>query len=75
VYTGAEIEEVKGYIGNYKVKIKVNGGSESFDTSTIIVATGMREIAPDGQYMYGTDPRVVTHFNSKACSRTRARRS
>ena len=51
VYTGAEIEEVKGYIGNYKVKIKVNGGSESFDTSTIIVATGMREIAPDGQYL------------------------
>ncbi|MCX5878406.1 MAG: hydrogenase iron-sulfur subunit [Deltaproteobacteria bacterium] len=62
VYTGAEIEEVKGYIGNYKVKIKVNGGSESFDASTIIVATGMREILPEGQYFYGTDPRVVTQL-------------
>jgi heterodisulfide reductase subunit A len=62
VYTGAEIEEVKGYIGNYKVKVKSNGASESFGVSTIVVATGMREIKPEGQFLYGTDPRVVTQL-------------
>ena len=62
VYTNALIEEVKGYIGNYKIKVKANGTSESFDVSTIIVATGMREIKPKGQFLYGTDPRVVTQL-------------
>jgi heterodisulfide reductase subunit A len=62
VYTGAEIEEVNGYIGNYKVQVRSNGTSESFDASTIIVATGMREIKPEGQFLYGSDPRVVTQL-------------
>ena len=63
IYTGAEIEEVGGYIGNYKVTLNVNGGSENLDISTIIVATGMQEILPeDGQFQYGTDPRVITQL-------------
>jgi heterodisulfide reductase subunit A len=62
IYTGAEIEEVNGYIGNYKVKIQSNGTSESFDASTIIVATGMREVEPEGQFLHGSDPRVVTQL-------------
>ncbi|MBU2499449.1 MAG: hydrogenase iron-sulfur subunit [Proteobacteria bacterium] len=62
VYTGAEIEEVKGYIGNYKVAIKSNGTSESFDVSTIIVATGMREVDPAGQFLHGSDNRVITQL-------------
>ncbi|MBN2034628.1 MAG: hydrogenase iron-sulfur subunit [Deltaproteobacteria bacterium] len=62
VYTSAEIEEVKGYIGNYKVKIKTDGRSESFETSTIIVATGMRELKPEGLFLYGADSRVITQL-------------
>ncbi|MBW2616224.1 MAG: hydrogenase iron-sulfur subunit [Deltaproteobacteria bacterium] len=63
IYTGAEIEEVGGYIGNYKVTLNVNGGSENLDISTIIVATGMQEILPeDGRFQYGTDPRVITQL-------------
>jgi heterodisulfide reductase subunit A len=62
VYANALIEELNGYIGNYKVKIKANANSESFEVSTIIVATGMREIKPKGQFLYGTDPRVVTQL-------------
>ncbi|MBW2038444.1 MAG: hydrogenase iron-sulfur subunit [Deltaproteobacteria bacterium] len=62
VYTNAEIENVEGYIGNYKVTVKSNGSSEIFDASTIIVATGMQEIEPVGQYGYGDDPRAVTQL-------------
>ncbi|PKN65598.1 MAG: 4Fe-4S ferredoxin [Deltaproteobacteria bacterium HGW-Deltaproteobacteria-15] len=66
VFTQAEIEEVKGYIGNYKVKLRSNGTSENLDVSTIVVATGMREIRPEGQYFYGSDPRVVTQLELEA---------
>lgn len=64
VYTNTEIESIQGYIGNYKVLLKENGSgtSQSLDISTVIVATGMRELEPAGQYEYGTDPRVVTQL-------------
>jgi len=62
VFTDAKIEKVAGYIGNYKVTIEANGGSEHLDISTVIVATGMREIVPDGQFLYGRDQRVMTQL-------------
>lgn len=62
VYTNATIETIEGYIGNYKVTVTPNGSTETFDASTVIVATGMQEIAPVGQYGYGDDPRVVTQL-------------
>jgi heterodisulfide reductase subunit A len=63
VYTNTEIEAVEGYIGNYKVTLNVNGKSENLDISTVIVATGMQEIEPEqGQFQYGSDPRVVTQL-------------
>ena len=62
VYTGTEIEHVEGYIGNYKVTLRANGSSEDLDVSTVIVATGMKEIAPEGQFLFGSDPRVVTQL-------------
>ncbi len=64
VYTDTQLESVDGYIGNYKVVLKANGdgATEKMDISTIIVATGMREIEPDGQFEYGNDPRVVTQL-------------
>jgi heterodisulfide reductase subunit A2 len=64
VYTGTEIESVDGYIGNFKVKLKGNGngGGDGFTVSTVVVATGMREVEPEGLFAYGTDPRVVTQL-------------
>jgi len=60
--TSTEIQEVKGYIGNYKVTLrqKGNGAGETLDISTVIVATGMHEIEPAGQFLYGEDDRVLT---------------
>ncbi len=62
VFTGTVIEEVEGYIGNYKVTVSGNGNKETLDISTIIVATGMQEIEPTGQFLYGDDPRVITQL-------------
>jgi heterodisulfide reductase subunit A len=64
IFTDTTIESVQGYIGNYKVTLKANGNSatETLDISTIIVATGMQELEPEGQFEYGSDPRVITQL-------------
>jgi heterodisulfide reductase subunit A len=64
IYTDTTIESVEGYIGNYKVKLKTNGNgpAEPLDISTIIVATGMQELLPEGQFEFGSDPRVITQL-------------
>ena len=64
VYTDMQLENVDGYIGNYKVVLKANsdGATVKMDISTIIVTTGMREIEPLGQFEYGNDPRVITQL-------------
>ncbi len=74
VYTGTRVESVKGYIGNYTVVLKAdgNGTAEALDISTIIVATGMREIEPVGQFEYGRDPRVMTQLQLDTALRNRA---
>ena len=64
VFSGSDIEEMEGYIGNYKVTVRCNGDDsrETLDISTIIVATGMRELQPEGLYEYGKDSRVITQL-------------
>ncbi len=72
IYTDSEIEAVEGYIGNYKVTVRPNSGgpAESLDISTIILATGMEEIEPEGHYGYGTDPRVITQLQLERLLKT-----
>ena len=70
VYTNAEIEDIRGYIGSYKVKIKTNGSGDEFDVSTIIVATGMKEIEPVGQYGYGDYPQAITQLQLEGLLKT-----
>jgi heterodisulfide reductase subunit A len=74
VYIDTQIETVDGYIGNYKVTLKTNGdgSSENVEVSTIVVATGMKEIEPEGQFLYGTDPRVVTQLQLDRMLRNKA---
>lgn len=64
VFADTGIEAVDGYIGNYKVKLKANGGDpiQELDISTVIVATGMNELEPEGKFEYGNDPRVITQL-------------
>jgi heterodisulfide reductase subunit A len=59
VHIGTEVEAVDGYVGNYKVKLK-GRSTDALDISQIIVATGMREIEPEGRFGYGDYPNVVT---------------
>jgi len=62
VHNNTELEDVKGYIGNYKVKLKNNGKSKELEVSTIIAATGMTEIEPVGLFGYGEFPNIITQL-------------
>lgn len=64
VYCNTRINEIKGYVGNYDVTLQRDGQEteEKFKTSTILVATGMRQIDPEGWYEYGRDLRVITQL-------------
>lgn len=59
IHLGAEIVNVEGYIGNFKTTIRSSGKEEEVEHGIIVVATGAAEYTPT-EYLYGTDPRVVT---------------
>ena len=59
--TSTVIDEVKGYIGNYKVSASTNGSSSEFGIGVIVVATGAQVFKPTGQYGYDGQ-KVVTQL-------------
>ncbi|MBC8458817.1 MAG: CoB--CoM heterodisulfide reductase iron-sulfur subunit A family protein, partial [Deltaproteobacteria bacterium] len=62
VWTGAEIDEIEGFIGNFKTKIKRNGTEAEVEHGAVIVATGAKPHTPT-EYMYGSDEKVITQLD------------
>ena len=50
--TSTVIDEVNGYIGNFKVSASTNGSSAQFGVGVIVVATGAEVLKPVGLYGY-----------------------
>lgn len=61
VHLNSEIEEVEGFVGNFKTKIKNNGSLTEYDHGAVIIATGAKEDKPK-EYLYGNDPRILTQL-------------
>ncbi len=65
IYLGAQVQEVVGYVGQYKTKIQVVGRdgipshTEELGHGTVVVATGAQDIKPK-EYLYGQNPNVMT---------------
>jgi len=60
VYTGAEVTDVYGFVGNFKSRISLQSGEEKeIEHGIVIVATGAVEYKPK-EYLYGQNPEVVT---------------
>ena len=58
VHLNTSVEDVSGFVGNFKVK--TTSGSE-IETGAIVVAVGAKEYTPK-EFLYGQDKRVVTQF-------------
>jgi len=59
VYLNSEIDDIKGYIGNFKTTLTRNGEKREIEHGVVIIATGGLEYKPN-EYLYGTDERVLT---------------
>jgi heterodisulfide reductase subunit A len=60
VLSDAQLDNLEGYIGNYKGKIKQKDKIKEIEFGTIIVATGFREIDLEGRYQYGKNKNIIT---------------
>jgi heterodisulfide reductase subunit A len=62
VHTGAEIDFVSGFVGNFKINFKKpDGSSAQVKAGAIVMATGYEHYKPaKGEFGYGEDANVVT---------------
>jgi len=59
IYLNSEIEDIKGYIGNFKTTLSNSGEKKEIEHGVVIVATGALEYKPK-EYLYGSDEQVLT---------------
>ncbi len=59
ILLGARIENVDGFIGNFKTTVQSNGGNQIVEHGVTLIASGAEEFKPD-DYLYGQDQRVLT---------------
>ncbi len=68
----SELLEVKGYVGNYKPRVRKGSGEVvELDVGSVVICTGFREFdaARVQRYGYGRLPDVVTSFELEAMLR------
>jgi heterodisulfide reductase subunit A len=60
VYTNAEIENIDGYIGNFRSSLLIGKKKErvEFDHGVVVVATGAKEYQPK-EYLFGQNDMVI----------------
>ncbi len=61
VHLETEVKAVKGFVGSFKTTMVSDGKEEVIEHGITIIATGATEFKPN-EYLYGKDPRVVTHL-------------
>lgn len=61
-HLSSKVTEVKGFIGNFDVKLDGKGQENEFKVGTIIVAIGAQPLKPEGQYGYSKMTNVLTQL-------------
>jgi heterodisulfide reductase subunit A len=59
VHLNATLQNVEGFVGNFKTTVSKNGGQDTIAHGIAVMATGASEFKPE-EYQYGKDPRVIT---------------
>ncbi|MBU0732625.1 MAG: FAD-dependent oxidoreductase, partial [Proteobacteria bacterium] len=61
VRLNTHLENVEGFVGNFKTTLRSDGKDQEVEHGIAVVATGGDEFKSD-EYLYGKDPRVLTHL-------------
>ena len=64
IYLNAAVENVEGFIGNFKTTIRTNGEPQTLEHGVTLIASGASEFEPD-DFLYNQDPRVLTGLELK----------
>ena len=66
VHLSTKLSEVEGFVGNFKSTLTpLEGEKIEVNHGIVIIATGAHEYKPN-EYLYGEDPRVLTHLELDA---------
>jgi heterodisulfide reductase subunit A len=65
VLKNARLLTAIGSVGNFVSKIQTDGETKAITYGVAVIATGAKESTPD-EYLYGQDPRVMTHLSFDA---------
>jgi heterodisulfide reductase subunit A len=68
VLKNAELKTAVGSVGSFVSEVRVNGEERAVTYGVAVVATGGKESRPK-EYLYGEDPRVMTHLEFDAVMR------
>jgi len=61
VHLNTELASVEGFVGNFKTTLSKGGTLQVVEHGIAVLSTGAKELQPD-EYLYGKDPRVMTHL-------------
>jgi heterodisulfide reductase subunit A len=59
-YTGSEVEDISGHIGDFKAKIKTGSEYKDIDFGAAIIAAGSGIFHPRGYYSFGENKKIIT---------------
>lgn len=62
VFTGTQLEELKGYVGNFEGTLNTKGTKHEIKFGVAVIATGANELVPAGYYNYGAR-NITTQLN------------
>jgi heterodisulfide reductase subunit A len=68
VHTGTHIQDVQGFVGNFKTRLNDGSRQNTIDHGVVILATGAQAYRPT-EFLYGDHPAVVTHLEMDALLR------
>jgi heterodisulfide reductase subunit A2 len=65
IHTGSHVQDVAGFVGNFKTRIGDGIRQTTIDHGVVILATGAKAYQPT-EFLYGQHPAVVTHLEMDA---------
>lgn len=61
VHLNARPRDVEGFVGQFRTTLSAGDEARTIDHGVAVIATGGMELRPE-EYLYGQDPRVMTHL-------------
>jgi heterodisulfide reductase subunit A2 len=62
VHLNAEVQEVEGYIGQFRARLHESGEEREVAAGAVVVATGAREMKPHGLFGYDGKEAIITQL-------------